>query len=95
MSGPTQPKPKGHFGKIVLANLVIVVVVHVGRQLIDSDSDILGFLMVLWLLNVVLGLVLLLAGERENGLACWLAASLIFIAGISECGNHLKLGGMH
>lgn len=95
MSGPTQPKPKGHFGKIVLANLVVVVVVHVGRQLIDSDSDILGFLMVLWLLNVVLGLGLLLAGERENGLACWLSASLIFIAGISECGNHLHLGGMH
>ena len=95
MSEPTQPKPKGNFGKIVLANLVVVVAVHVGRQLIDSKGLILGFLMVLWLLNVVMGLGLLLTGERENGLACWLSASLIFIAGISECANHLNLGGMH
>lgn len=95
MSEPTQPKPKSYFGKIVLANLVLMVVVHVGRQLIDSDSDILGFLMVLWLLNAVLGLLLLVAGERENGLACWLSALLIVIVGFSECASHLHLGGMH
>jgi hypothetical protein len=95
LNKPTQPKPKRHFGKIVLANLGVVVAIHAGRQLIDSDSTILGFLMVLWLLNAVMGLMLLVTGERENGLACWLSALLIGIAGVSECGTHLHLGGMH
>ncbi|MCI1186340.1 hypothetical protein MON38_02835 [Hymenobacter sp. DH14] len=95
MNEPIQPKPKSHFGKIVLVNLGVVVAVHVGRQLIDSDSTILGFLLVLWLLNAVVGLLLLVTGERGNGLACWLSAMLIGIAGVSECGTHLHLGGMH
>ena len=95
MSESSQPKPRSHFGKIVLANLGVVAAVHAGRQLIDSDSTILGFLMALWLLNAVIGLMLLATGEREIGLACWLSAMLIGIAGVSECGSHLHLGGMH
>ncbi|WP_460547944.1 hypothetical protein [Hymenobacter daeguensis] len=79
----------------MLANLIVMVVIHTGRQLVDSDSSILGLLIALWLLNAVMGLLLLVTGERENGLACWTSALLIAIAGFSECSTHLHLGGMH
>jgi hypothetical protein len=95
MSEPTAPKPKSYFGRIVLVNLGVMVVVHVGRLLVDSDSTILGFLVLLFGFNLAIGLLLIVIGERENGLACWLSAMLIGIAGVSECGTHLNLGGMH
>ncbi|PJJ60836.1 hypothetical protein [Hymenobacter chitinivorans] len=95
METPPSPPKKSRIGLILLVNLGIMLVLHVGRQLLDSSEGIFLLLFFMSFINGLLFLVALLDGHKRNSLGFLLAAMLIFIIGFGDCATHLKLGNMH
>ncbi|QIX60051.1 hypothetical protein HER32_02135 [Hymenobacter sp. BT18] len=90
------PSPeKGRVGLVLLINLGIIVVLHVGRQLLDSNESIFLILFGMSFLNGMLFLLMLVTGKRKTSLGFFLAALLVFIIGFGDCATHLNLGNMH
>ena len=85
----SEPQPKSYFGRVILLNLGLVVVLHVGRELLDERSGIYGALYLLGFLNFAIALVAFVTRRGSVGRACLLSALLIGIAGFSDCVTHM------
>lgn len=85
------PKPKSYFGRILLLNLGLVVLLHAGRELLEPGSGIYGALFALVFVDFVLALILMVAGQSKTALSCLLAALLVGMAGFSDCASHFHL----
>lgn len=85
----SEPQPKRYFGRIMLLNLGLVVMLHVGRELLDARSGIYGALYLLSFINFSIALFAFATGRGSTGRACLLSTLLIGIAGFSDCATHL------
>ena len=91
-----QPPKQSRVGRILLVNLGIIVVLHLGRQLLDSSAGIFVVLFIMAIVNFVLFLLALFdADSRKNSVGFLLAALLVFLIGFGDCATHLKLGSMN
>ena len=89
-------KPKNYFSRIVLLNLGIVLLLHVGRELFEPQEGIFPLLFCLTFADFMAALFFLIQGKQGRKVAaCTLSALLVFIVGFSDCATHLNLGGMH
>jgi apolipoprotein N-acyltransferase len=96
METPPPPTPSpSRIGRILLVNLGIMVVLHIGRQLLDSSEGIFVLLFIMAFINGLLFLLALFDSNKKNSLGFLLAAVLIFLIGFGDCATHLKLGSMH
>jgi hypothetical protein len=89
MTEPT--KPKSYFGWVLLANLGLVLLLHLGRTLLSPDSGIYGALFFLAIVDSSLFLIAIISKRGEAGLAFILSALLVFLIGFSDCGTHFHL----
>ncbi|OUJ72903.1 hypothetical protein [Hymenobacter crusticola] len=88
----TEPvKPKSYFGRVLLANIGLVLVLHLGRTVVAPDSGIYGALFFLAFIDFLLFIIALLSGKGETGLAFFLSMLLVFLVGFSDCGTHFHL----
>ncbi|GAB3835432.1 hypothetical protein [Hymenobacter jeollabukensis] len=92
---PTPPQPPGHLGRVLLAHLALVLVLHLGRQWLDDDAGIFFILFGLAFLDGLAFLVLITTGRARLGLSFVLSGLLMFVIGFGDCATHLKLGNMH
>lgn len=88
---PQTPKPKSYFGRVLLLNLGLVVLLHVGRELLEPTSGIYGALFALVFVDFVMALLCRATRRDETALACLLAALLVGMAGFSDCATHFHL----
>ncbi|RSK43931.1 hypothetical protein [Hymenobacter rigui] len=90
------PAPKHYIGRILLINLALVLVLHIGRQLLTGGYEgIFMLLFVLAYLNVMGCIGCLVSGRGKTSIGFLLAALLVFVIGFGDCATHLRLGGMH
>jgi len=90
------PAPKHYIGRILLINLGVVLVLHIGRQLLTGgDEGIFVLLFAMAFVNGVLFLGCLVSGRGKTSIGFLLAALLVFMMGFGDCATHLKLGNMH
>ncbi|RYU77207.1 hypothetical protein [Hymenobacter persicinus] len=79
------PKPRSYFGRIVGANLAVVLLLHSARTLLPPDSGIFLILFALAFINAVMGMLFSSQGQSDNGFACLVSAFVIFLVGVSNC----------
>ncbi|GGF21456.1 hypothetical protein GCM10011383_36390 [Hymenobacter cavernae] len=84
-------KPKSHFGRVLLINLGLVLLLHLGRTLLAPESGIYGALFFLAIVDFMLFLIALISRRGETGLALLLSTLLVFMIGFSDCGTHFHL----
>ena len=90
------PAPKHYIGRILLINLGVVLVLHIGRQLLTGgDEGIFVLLFAMSFLNILLFIGCLFSGRGKTSIGFLLAALLVFVIGFGDCATHLKLGNMH
>lgn len=90
------PAPKHYIGRILLINLGVVLLLHIGRQLLTGgDEGIFILLFAMAFVNVLLFFGCLFSGRGKTSIGFLLAALLVFVIGFGDCATHLKLGNMH
>jgi len=88
----TEPaKPKSYFGRVLLVNLGIVLLLHLGRTLLAPESGIYGALFFLAFIDFASFLIAVISRRGETGLAFFLAMLLVFLVGFSDYGTHFHL----
>jgi len=85
-------KPKNYFGRIVLLNLGIVLLLHLGREVVAPQEGVFPLLFFLAFANFIAALFFLIQGKQGSKVAaCMLSALLVFIVGFSDCASHFHL----
>lgn len=85
-------KPKSSFGRILLLNFGVVLLLHVGRELVAPQEGIFPLLFCLTFADFMAALFFLIQGKQGRKVAaCTLSALLVFIVGFSDCASHFHL----
>ncbi|OON69241.1 hypothetical protein [Hymenobacter sp. CRA2] len=95
---PTPSPPRNYFGRVLLVHLILVLLIHVGRQLLFDDPErttIFFVLVLIAVLDAVCFFVMLVTGRWRQGLAYAVAALLVFLIGFGDCATHFHLGPMN
>lgn len=81
-------------GWVLLAHLGVVLLLHLGRQLINDHEGIFILLFLIAAIDAVVFFVLLFTGRWRVGLGFMLSGLLVFLIGFGDCLTHLSLGNM-
>ncbi|MBC6609351.1 hypothetical protein H8B15_00340 [Hymenobacter sp. BT507] len=85
-------KPKSLFGRILLLNLGMVLLLHVGREILAPQEGVFPLLFCLAFVDFMGALFFMVQGKQgSNVAACLLATLLVFIIGFSDCASHFHL----
>ncbi|WP_185283221.1 hypothetical protein [Hymenobacter sp. NBH84] len=85
-------KPKSPVGRILLLNLGLVLLLHVGREMLAPQEGVFPLLFCLAFVDFLGALFIITQGGSGRKVATFLiAALLVFIVGFSDCASHFHL----